>query len=96
MELKNIFYFYILKKKLMNNLFDEICVIGLGFVGLTTALSFTNKNFKVIGIDDNEDVINSLKKKKILFNEPFLRSKLIKAIKNKKIRFEKIINKNFR
>ena len=99
MELKNIFYFYILKKKLMNNLFDEICVIGLGFVGLTTALSFTNKNFKVIGIDDNEDVINSLKKRKILFNEPFLRSKLIKAIKNKKIRFEKNLdfleNKNY-
>ena len=78
-----------IKKKLMNNLFDEICVIGLGFVGLTTALSFTNKNFKVIGIDDNKHVLKSLKKSKILFNEPILRSKLVKAIKNKKIRFEK-------
>ena len=27
----------------MKKFFDQICVIGLGFVGLTTALSFTNK-----------------------------------------------------
>lgn len=39
-----------------------IGVIGLGYVGLPICLKFLNKNFSVIGIDNNKIKINNLKK----------------------------------
>ncbi len=66
----------------MKKLFDEICVVGLGFVGLTTALSFADKNYKVIGIDKDEKLVKSLENNKIPFFEPFLNKKL-KSLKKK-------------
>ena len=66
----------------MKKLFDEICVFGLGFVGLTTALSFTNKKYKVCGIDQDKSLIKSLKNGKIPFNEPYLKNNLKKSLKN--------------
>jgi UDPglucose 6-dehydrogenase len=49
-----------------------ITVLGLGFVGLTTALGFSKKGFKVYGIDVNQQRINSLKNFEIPFYEPYL------------------------
>ena len=69
----------------MKKIFDEICVIGLGFVGLTTALSFANKNYKVLGVDNNKKLVSLLQKNKIPFFEPHLREKLKKLQKNKKL-----------
>jgi len=69
----------------VKKIFDEICVIGLGFVGLTTALSFANKNYKVLGVDSNEKLVSSLQKNKIPFFEPHLGEKLKKLQKNKKL-----------
>ena len=55
----------------MKKFFDQICVIGLGFVGLTTALSFTNKNLKVLAIDKDNELIRKLKKVKFLLRAQF-------------------------
>jgi UDPglucose 6-dehydrogenase len=49
-----------------------ITVIGLGFVGLTTALGFSKFGFKVYGIENNSEKINNLKSYKIPFYEPYL------------------------
>lgn len=49
-----------------------ITVVGLGFVGLTTALGFSQKNFKVYGYDIDKDKISSIKKCRIPFYEPHL------------------------
>ena len=49
-----------------------ITVLGLGFVGLTSALGFSKKGYKVYGIDNNEDRVNSIKNCKIPFYEPHL------------------------
>ncbi len=49
-----------------------ITVIGLGFVGLTTALGFSEKGNKVYGYDINTEKIKSLKNKKVPFYEPGL------------------------
>lgn len=38
----------------------QIAVVGLGYVGLPTALAFHSKGFKVLGIDTSENVISSL------------------------------------
>lgn len=49
-----------------------ITVLGLGFVGLTTALGFSKKGFKVYGIDVNEARVDSIKRYDIPFYEPHL------------------------
>jgi UDPglucose 6-dehydrogenase len=49
-----------------------ITVLGLGFVGLTTALGFSKKGFRVYGIDVNAERVNSIKKYEVPFYEPFL------------------------
>lgn len=47
----------------------KIAVIGLGYVGLTTALVFANTGVEVVCIDKNEDKVKLLKKKKMPFYE---------------------------
>ena len=52
-------------KNLVKRLKDKtavIGVIGLGYVGLPLCLRFINKKFKVIGIENNLQKIDQLKK----------------------------------
>jgi len=46
-----------------------IAVIGLGYVGLPLALLAERKGYKVIGLDINEEKINSLIKREPLADE---------------------------
>ncbi|MDO5521350.1 MAG: nucleotide sugar dehydrogenase [bacterium] len=39
----------------------KLCVIGLGYIGLPTAVMFANSGCDVIGVDKSEEVINILK-----------------------------------
>lgn len=48
---------------------NKIAVIGLGYVGLTTALIFANMNIEIVCIDKNENKIKLLKNKKMPFYE---------------------------
>ncbi len=63
----------------------NVCVIGLGFVGLTLALALAKRNFKVIGIEKNNNLLNNLKRGRPNFFEPDLENQLKKNIKNKKL-----------
>ena len=63
-----------------------IGVIGLGFVGLTTALGFSEKGFSVIGYDNDVDKSQIIKNKEIPFFEPGLKQALSKHI-NKNFEF---------
>ena len=47
----------------------KICVIGLGQVGLPTALTFSKAGFYVIGHDNNKDLIKNLNQGKSPFHE---------------------------
>lgn len=49
-----------------------IAVIGLGFVGLTTALGFSFKKKKVYGFDADKGLLRSLGQGKCRIQEPFL------------------------
>ncbi|KUG07178.1 UDP-glucose 6-dehydrogenase [Solirubrum puertoriconensis] len=49
-----------------------ITVLGLGFVGLTTALGFSKKGFKVYGIDVNQERVGKIKNYEVPFYEPHL------------------------
>ncbi|NCN82800.1 MAG: nucleotide sugar dehydrogenase [Candidatus Pacebacteria bacterium] len=61
---------------------SSICVIGLGYIGLPTALLFAASGKIVHGFDVSQDKIKLLKAGKLPFAEPGLRELYIKAKKN--------------
>ncbi|OIJ10771.1 UDP-glucose 6-dehydrogenase [Anaerobacillus arseniciselenatis] len=59
-----------------------ITVIGLGFVGLTTALGFSEKGYRVYGYDIDEKKLNRFKAGEVPFYEPILDKTLQKHSNN--------------
>lgn len=57
-----------------------ICVIGMGYIGLPTAIIFANKNFKVSGCDVNQRIVDAVNNKAPLIAEPELNERLAKAV----------------
>lgn len=51
---------------------DTISVIGLGYIGLPTAVVFASRKKKVIGVDVNKNVVDTINKGKIHIIEPDL------------------------
>ena len=62
--------------------FSHICVIGLGYIGLPTASMFAHKKVKVTGVDNNPQVIDTLRKGKVHIYEPGLREVVEDVIKS--------------
>lgn len=60
-----------------------INVIGLGYIGVPTALMFAANGLKVVGTDLNPKIVDSLKSGKIAFEEEGLEEVFKKAIKSK-------------
>jgi UDP-N-acetyl-D-mannosaminuronic acid dehydrogenase len=50
----------------------KICVLGLGYIGLPTASILATKGFSVVGVDTNQQVVDTIKKGKIHIVEPDL------------------------
>ena len=62
----------------------KVCVIGIGRIGLPTALSFANKNLPTIGVDINTELVNSINSGKYpLDDEPEFDKIFDKVTKNK-------------
>ena len=58
-------------KKSLNSKSLRVCVIGIGRIGLPTALSFAKSGLQTIGVDINENLIQSINSKKFpLKDEP--------------------------
>ncbi|MEN6392150.1 MAG: nucleotide sugar dehydrogenase [Syntrophomonas sp.] len=57
-----------------------ICVIGLGYIGLPTAVVLSLHGYKVIGADSNEQVLNELSRGYTHIKEPSLNGALKKAL----------------
>ena len=53
-----------------------IAVVGLGFIGLTTALGFSHYGYKVFGVDSDCSRLELLKSNQIPFHEPSLKEVL--------------------
>jgi len=64
----------------------NICVIGLGYVGLTLAVVLAEKGFRVLGVEKREEIINILKNGKSHFYEKGLEM-LLKRYINKNLFF---------
>lgn len=57
-----------------------ITVVGLGFVGLTTALGLAEKGFKVFGFDKDVEKVREYSEKRVPFHEPGLQEMLSKHL----------------
>lgn len=60
----------------------KVCVVGLGYIGLPTALSLAANGVEVVGIDYNKDLVNTLKGGKTTFEEKGLNELFEKAKEN--------------
>lgn len=54
------------------SIFNTICMIGLGYIGLPTAAVFASRKVNVIGVDINQHAVNTINKGKIHIVEPEL------------------------
>jgi len=72
----------------------KICILGMGYIGMPTACMLANKGYEVLGVDINDEVINSLNSGKIHIDEPELESMFLKVFENKKLRISKIVEKS--
>ena len=72
-----------------------ITVIGLGFVGLTTALGFSQKGFKVYGYDINSEKSAMLKAGSLPFYEPHIGEVLLENLNKAGDQWSPLQNKNF-
>ena len=62
--------------------FQKICVLGLGYIGLPTASTFATHGLRVIGVDVNPHVVNTLQNGEIHIHEPGLRTIVEAAVKS--------------
>ena len=62
--------------------FQKICVIGLGYIGLPTASTFATHGLRVVGVDINPHVIETLRNGNIHIYEPGLRTVVEAAVRS--------------
>ena len=61
----------------------DICIIGLGYIGLPTAALLANQGYQVLGVDVSGDVVNTVNNGDIHIVEPELHTYVAKSVKNK-------------
>ncbi len=65
--------------------FNKICVVGLGYIGLPTAIILADHNKNVIGFDVNPEVVKCVNEGKLHIAEPELDTKLQEVVKQGKL-----------
>jgi len=53
---------------------QRICIIGLGYIGLPAAAIFASNGYKVVGVDINSKIIETVKKGEVIIEEPYLKN----------------------
>ncbi len=72
-------------KKIIDKNEISVCVIGIGRIGLPTALSFAKSGLRTVGIDINEELVNKIKNKDFpLEDEPGYKEIFEQVINNGK------------
>ena len=62
--------------------FRKLCVLGLGYIGLPTASTFAVNGLRVLGVDTNTEVVQTLQNGNIHIHEPGLRDLVSHAIQS--------------
>ncbi len=65
----------------------DVAIVGLGYVGLSTAVCFSARGFRVVGIDVDENKIRKLSAGKPVIHEYGLEKMLIQSIRSGKLTF---------
>lgn len=65
----------------MNKL-NKICVVGLGYIGLPTAVVLASRGVSVIGVDVNKDVVTKINRGQIHIVEPDLDAMTARVVQN--------------
>src|SRR5690554_5709061 len=63
----------------------EVCVIGLGYIGLPTAALLANQGYQVLGVDVTPEVVDTINNGNIHIVEPELDAFVAKAVANKNL-----------
>lgn len=66
--------------------FETVSVIGLGYIGLPTAAVFAREGVSVIGVDINQDAVDTINRGEIHIVEPGLQHVVSQAVKAQKLR----------
>ncbi|NWG36459.1 UDP-glucose/GDP-mannose dehydrogenase family protein [Nitrososphaera sp.] len=69
----------------MSGLTHKVSIIGMGFVGLTTAAVFAKKGALVYGVDSDENKIDIIRKGRAPFFEPKLDALVKRAVAQKRL-----------
>lgn len=69
----------------------NVCIIGLGYVGLTLAVAMADVGFRVLGVEIRDDVLADLKQGKSHFFEPGLDEQLRKVVALGRLSFIKTL-----
>ena len=67
--------------------FQNICVIGLGYIGLPTASTFAAHGLNVLGVDISPSILDTLRNGDIHIHEPGLREEFQSALKTGRLTF---------
>jgi UDP-N-acetyl-D-mannosaminuronic acid dehydrogenase len=67
--------------------FNNICVLGMGYIGLPTAGTFASRGIQVLGVDVNPQVIETLNQGELHIVEPGLRPLVQEAIHSGQLTF---------
>ncbi len=73
----------------------SVCIMGLGYVGLTLATAMAGVGFDVLGVEIRDDILEKIKQGQPHFFEPGLEDRLSNLIKKGRIQFSKIIPENW-
>ncbi len=66
---------------------EHICVFGMGYIGLPTAIMFVKQGYQLTGVDVNPDVISTLAAGKLHIHEDGLQDALQRGKSQRKIVF---------
>lgn len=75
---------------------QTVCIVGLGFVGLTLGVVLADSGFTVEGVEIRDDVVEMLKQGKAHFHEPGLTPRLTHMVQAGRLLVSKAIPKNGR
>lgn len=65
---------------------NTICVIGLGYIGLPTAVVLASRGRSIVGVDVNQDVVSKINRGEIHIVEPDLDAVTARVVQNKMLR----------
>ncbi len=69
---------------------QKICIIGLGYIGLPTAVMFATHGHKIVGVDVNDNIVTAINDARSIIKEPYLDILVQAAVKSGNLKAQKV------